>query len=157
MSDDIRDAFARQADALLSRRTTVQGIGLGALAAAAASLSETLAKKNNKRKKRRRRRNNGPPSCAERCPESFEECVERAADSLLCAVGVEAAEDDLERCVPCSSDQDCLAIDPFDNPFPYCVPINGVIDRETGEIDLTLAVACGTNVDAVCATLGSGR
>ena len=158
MSGDIVDACVRRVDALIDRRKTLAGLGLTAVAATATGLTDAWAKKNKRkrRKRRKKKRDNAPERCADRCPEQVALCVERAADSTLCADTVEAADVD-DRCVPCTSDQDCLAIDPFDNPFPYCVEVDGVIDRATEEVSLALAVACGLANDAVCVSLGFGR
>lgn len=149
MGFHILHAFARQAEAILDRRRTLRGIGLGTVAAAAAGLDDALAKNKNKdkkqkRRKRRRRkdrkRNNAsPPSCAEQCPEEFDHCVDRAADSSLCA------DQFSTQCNPCFSDQDCLG-----SEFAYCVGVNGITVRATGAV---FPLNCGGSITAVCTAL----
>lgn len=149
MSLDTLTAFARQAEAILDRRRTLQGFALGTAAAAAAGLDDALAKNKNKNKKKKRRKRRrrkdrkrnktSAPSCAEQCPEGFDRCFERAGDSTLCADAL------FTQCIPCSSDQDCLGSD-----VPYCVRVDGITVRETGEI---IPLNCGESVTAVCSLL----
>ena len=148
MRDEALERFARQADALLSRRTTVLSVGLGMLVALGTKLDEALAKNKKKRRRRkrrrrqRRRRKNAPQTCAEQCAAEFVACFARAADSTLCGDTAESL------CTPCTSDQDCVG-----DEFPYCLEVNGVTDRATEESSEILTNACGLFLDAVCGNL----
>lgn len=151
MSSDALDALARQADALLSRRRTVQSILLGGIAAIVVGFGDAPAANKKKRRRRRRRRrqrrrrqrrNASPPTCAEQCSEAFEGCFERIADSTLCGDTFSTA------CTPCFSDQDCVQ-----SPFPYCLDVNGLTVRATEEPNTILTDLCGPFFDAVCADI----
>lgn len=125
--NDTLDAIPHHAEALLDRRRTMRAVAFAWLAAAATGLSDALAGKHKNKKRKRRKnnkQNNAPaPSCAELCSEEFAFCFERAADSTLCADRLSS-----DCSFPCSSDQDCL-----DVGFPFCVTVDGITDRATGE------------------------
>lgn len=146
MSNEALDAFARHADALLSRRRTMQGIGLGIVATIVAGFDDALAtnrkrkRRQRKRKRRKKRNNSSPPTCAELCAEGIDLCFERASDSTLCGNTFNT------QCTVCSSDQDCLG-----TPFPYC--LSGLTVRATGEPSVELIDQCGEFVEAVCASV----
>jgi hypothetical protein len=148
MSNDVLGAFARQIDTLLSRRRTVRGIGVGTLAAVAAGLDDALAgsskkKKRRKRKKRKeKRQKSSPPTCSELCSEAFEVCFARAVDSTLCG------ETFGTECRGCFTDQDCLGLDEA-----YCLQVDGLTARETGEPLTVLRSICGPFLDSVCARI----
>jgi len=146
MSNETLDAFARQAGTLLSRRRTIQGVGLGTLAAIAVGFNDALAKSSKKKKRRKRkkrkkkRQNSSPPTCAEQCSEAFETCFARAADSTLCG------ETFSTSCTPCFTDQDCVSRDE-----PYCLKVDGLTLRATEEPLTVLEGLCGPFFAAVCA------
>jgi len=145
MSNEVLDVFARKAGTLLSRRRTMQGIGLGTLGAIMTGLDDALAKNNKKKKRRKRKRRkkrkkSSPPTCAEQCAEGIDFCFERAADSTLCGNTFNT------QCTSCSSDQDCVG-----SAFAYC--LDEIILRETGEPSFELIDQCGEFVEAVCASV----
>jgi hypothetical protein len=148
LRNEALDSFARHTEAILSRRRTMQGLGLGVLAALVTGLHDALAKNNNKKKKRRKRKkrknkkekDSSPPTCAEQCAEGIDNCFERAADSTLCGNNFNT------QCTSCSADQDCVG-----SAFPYCV--DEIIVRATGEPSFELIDLCGEFVESVCATV----
>ena len=145
------DMFARRASAFLSRRRTLQCLTVGATAVISSGLGDILAKDKGKKKKRRKRRRQrkqrnrnppSPPTCAEQCAAQFEVCFERAVDSTLCGDTFSTS------CKPCFSDQDCV-----ESGEPYCLTLDGLVERETNEPLTILRSLCGPFFDAVCAQI----
>jgi hypothetical protein len=147
LRNEVFVAFARHAETLLSRRRTMQGLGLGALAATVTGLHDALAKNNKKKKRRKRKKrknkkekNSSPPTCAEQCAEGIDLCFERTVDATLCGNNFNT------QCTSCSADQDCVG-----SAFPYCV--DEIIVRATGEPSFELIDLCGEFVESVCAAV----
>jgi hypothetical protein len=148
MSAETIETFARQAHALLSRRRTLHGMAFGLASASASRLDDTLArdkkrkKRRRKRKRRKQRNRSSPATCAGQCSAAFEVFLDRAEGSTLC-------EDTFSTsCKPCLSDQDCV-----DSGEPYCLRLDGLVDRETNEPRAVLRDLCGPFFDAVCAQI----
>lgn len=138
--------FALVTNLLGNRRSTLRGMGIGALAAIVTGLGDSLAKNKDKKikrrkKRRRRKKRNGapPPTCAVRCSAAFAVCFDRAVDSTLCGDTLTT------NCTPCFTDQDCVESD-----RPYCLTLDGAVLRETNEPVTFLRDFCGPFLDAVC-------
>jgi hypothetical protein len=90
MSSEIHDAFARQARTLISRRRSMQGIGLGTLVTAVARPS--LAKAGKERKKIRKR-------IRKKCKRQIDAC--RASLTELCDSIPDCEEETLTALLTC--------------------------------------------------------